>query len=230
MVLLSLANLIPPLVRHSTIHGYQPVLVQARADGSRAGSGWSGGSASRPGIPAVIARDRPHLDGPVPGCRVLGRHLDRLVEIGAVDHVIPGDLLLGLGERPVAHQHIVVTNLHRGGVADVPEPVTVQQDAPALHLLQPGLDRRDPVGSVRAVLTARPLGGLVDAVNQHVLHVAASTTMMSVPLPGAKPGHPDDERRRAVWTQATSRYRARSSIIGMVGRLVPLAGSADRAR
>src|ERR1019366_5146700 len=171
MVLLSLPNLIPPLVRHSTIHGYQPVWVQSRADGRRAGSGWSGGSAGRPGIPAVIAPDRPHLDGPVPGRRVLGRHLDRLVEIGAVDHVVPGDLLLGLGEGPVAHQQAVVPDLHRGGVADVPEPVTVQQDAPALHLRQPGLDRRSPLRTLPR--PPRPLGGLVDAVNQHVLHVAA---------------------------------------------------------
>ena len=56
------------------------------------------------GVPAVISRDRPDLDGAVPGRRVLRRHLDGLVEIGAVDHVVPGDLLLGLGERPVADQ------------------------------------------------------------------------------------------------------------------------------
>src|SRR6266700_6255523 len=55
-------------------------------------------------VSAVIPRDRPDLDRAVPGGRVLGRDLDGLVQIGAVDYVIAGDLLLGLGERTVTDQ------------------------------------------------------------------------------------------------------------------------------
>src|SRR5260370_31002229 len=89
-------------------------------------AGGRGTSAGLVGVPAVITRDRPHLDGAVPGRRVLRRHLDALVQVGAVDHVVAGDLLLGLGERPVADQQFAAADLQRGGVADVPEPVAVQ--------------------------------------------------------------------------------------------------------
>ena len=82
--------------RDSTIPGYRPVRGDVRPRLGR--------PSVEHGVPAVISRDRPDLDGAVPGRRVLGRHLDGLVEIGAVDHVVPGDLLLGLGERPVADQ------------------------------------------------------------------------------------------------------------------------------
>src|ERR1700730_3993501 len=80
------------------------------------------------GAAASIALDRADFDRARPGGRVLGRDLDRLVQIGALDHVVASDLLLGLGEWPIADQHLAVADLHRGGVADVAEGVTVPVD------------------------------------------------------------------------------------------------------
>ena len=53
---------------------------------------------------------RPYLDGAVRGDRVLGRHLDRLVQVAGLDDVEAGDLLLGLGERAVGDQHLAVAD------------------------------------------------------------------------------------------------------------------------
>src|SRR6185312_15076289 len=96
----------------------------------------TGGSHARPGrrrdvagrvtsaeVLAVLPGDRADLDGPVPGARVLGRDLDGLVQVGAVDHVVAADLLFGLGERPVADQQFPIADPHGGGVADVAQPV-----------------------------------------------------------------------------------------------------------
>jgi CubicO group peptidase (beta-lactamase class C family) len=53
---------------------------------------------------------RPDLDLAEPGHRVRGGHLHGLLEAGALEHVVPADDLLGLGERPVADQDLTVAN------------------------------------------------------------------------------------------------------------------------
>jgi hypothetical protein len=58
----------------------------------------------------VIPRDRANLDRAPPGRRMLGRYLDGLVQISAVDHVVAGDLFLGLGERAVTDQQFLTAN------------------------------------------------------------------------------------------------------------------------
>jgi hypothetical protein len=88
IVCLSRSNPWSSLSRHSTIQGYRPVRGQARPRLPH-------GSVEH-GVSTVVPCDRPDLDRAVPGGRVLRRYLDGLVEIGAVDHVVPGDLLLGL--------------------------------------------------------------------------------------------------------------------------------------
>src|SRR5439155_13641149 len=81
------------------------------------GASTAGRTVTSAEVLAVFSGDRPDLGGSVPGARMLGRDLDGLVQIGAVDHVVPTDLLLGLGERPVADQQFPVADPHAGGVA-----------------------------------------------------------------------------------------------------------------
>src|SRR5215470_13477547 len=48
---------------------------------------------------SVVTREvlqRPHLDRGGPGQRMRGGHLDRRVQVGALDQVVAADLLLGL--------------------------------------------------------------------------------------------------------------------------------------
>jgi hypothetical protein len=52
--------------------------------------------------PASFRPERPKLERPDLSGRVAGRDLDRLVQVGAPEHVEAGDLLLGLGERAAA--------------------------------------------------------------------------------------------------------------------------------
>ena len=47
---------------------------------------------------------------PYAGDRVLGGHLDRLVEVGALEDVVAGDVLLGLGERAVGEHDLAVAD------------------------------------------------------------------------------------------------------------------------
>src|SRR5690348_4226906 len=178
---------------------------------------WAGVTSAE--VLAVFPGDRADLDGPVPGARVLGRDLDGLVQVGAVDHVVAADLLLGLGERPVADQQFPIADPHGGGVADVAQPVAVQQHTAAIHLAEPVGVRGQP-GRARGRGVAP--GGLVDAMDQHVPHETASFVH-----------HLSDERTGALRT--TSRtdegcQRTTSSIIGVVGWAAPEAGPAVRAR
>src|ERR1700734_470621 len=62
---------------------------------------------------------------------VLGRDLDRLVEVLAVEHVVADHELLGLGERAVGDQRLPAADPHRGRVARV-ERAPFQADAPAV--------------------------------------------------------------------------------------------------
>jgi Pyridoxamine 5'-phosphate oxidase len=61
--------------------------------------------------------ERPHVDRAVPGDRVLGRHLDSLLQAGAFQDVKPADLLLGLGERAIGDQYLAAAHADRPGVA-----------------------------------------------------------------------------------------------------------------
>src|SRR5919198_1327189 len=74
--------------------------------------------------PPLRLPQRSQLDRPGPGGRVLGGHLDRLVEILALQQVEPSDLLPGLGERPIGHQQLTVAYPDGRGVADRPQPGT----------------------------------------------------------------------------------------------------------
>jgi hypothetical protein len=98
------------------------------------------------------------------GC--LPADLDGLVQVGALQDVEPGDLLLGLGERAVADQHLAATLADRGGVADRPEPLAQPPHPAAVHLGHPGLR---VAAHLRALLGAE-LDALVHADQQHVPH------------------------------------------------------------
>jgi hypothetical protein len=79
--------------------------------------------------------ERPELERHEPGDRCLGRHLDQLVEVGAVEQVEAGDELLGLHERAVGDQRLAVAHPHRDRcVWQVQRPAR-QPQAAALHLL-----------------------------------------------------------------------------------------------
>src|SRR5262245_15682591 len=56
--------------------------------------------------------DRPHLDAADPGGRNLRGDLYGLVEIAGLDQVEPGELLLGLGERPVGDGYLALAHAH----------------------------------------------------------------------------------------------------------------------
>src|SRR6202021_2045777 len=65
------------------------------------------------------------LAGSDAGDRMAGRDVDGLLQAGALEHVEPGHLLLGLGERAVADQHLTVTDANCDGLADRPERRTL---------------------------------------------------------------------------------------------------------
>ena len=81
---------------------------------------------------------RPDLDLAEPGDRMRRGHLDGLFQAVALEHVVPADDLLGLGERPVADQDLTVAHQHRLGFLGGPQPVAVQSDAAGDHVVEPG--------------------------------------------------------------------------------------------
>jgi hypothetical protein len=120
------------------------------------------------------------------GGRVPGRHLDGLIQVRALQHGKSGDLLLGLGERPIAHQHLTGANLDGGCRTSRPQEAAADKDAASFHLRVPGLDRP----SFRIALRIRAVGippvdgGLIDTVNHQVSHpllpfLAASAVITS---------------------------------------------------
>jgi len=117
---------------------------------------------------------RPDLDLAEPGYRMRGGHPDGLLQAGALQHVVPADDLLGLGERPVADQDLIVADQHGLGFLSGPEPVAVQPDAAGDHVVEPG---KAPgvvvvgVGSVRCLVVGEP--GRVDTDQHHELHVVS---------------------------------------------------------
>src|SRR6516162_11854116 len=80
----------------------------------------------------------PDLDLAEPGHRMRGGYPHGLLQAGALEHVVPADDLLGLGERPVADQDLTVADQHGPGFLDGPEPVAVQPDAARDHVVEPG--------------------------------------------------------------------------------------------
>src|SRR5688572_11309736 len=91
---------------------------------SRAWKTWPRRSAAGPDLLRGGARrgadrpDRAHLDASHRGRRDSGGEADRLVQVARLDHVEARQLLLGLGERTVAHADLAVAHAHGGGRLD----------------------------------------------------------------------------------------------------------------
>src|ERR1700689_1032102 len=94
-------------------------------------------------------------------------HLDGLVDVRALEDVESADHLLGLGERPVADQHLAVPHRDRLGLARGPEPVAIQPDAARDHVIEPG---KTPafLGVPRLLVGLE--ASAVDTDQHHVLH------------------------------------------------------------
>src|SRR5207249_3396254 len=90
---------------------------------------------------------------------------DRLVQVGALDHVEAAHLFLGLRVRPVGDEHLAVAPPYRRRVAGRAQPVADQPRAAALHLVEPGLY----VQFLRVGLERS-----LDADQQQVLHGSSS--------------------------------------------------------
>jgi len=139
--------------------------------------------------------ERPDLDLAERRDRMRRGHQDRLVEGSALQHVVAADDLLGLGERPVADQHLAVPDGDRPGRARRREPVPVQPDAPRDHVVEP---RK---ASVAAVVLVR-LGPAVLGTDQHQeLHVVSD--------PRSRCLHHHDERESSKGQPCASAGPAR---------------------
>ena len=114
------------------------------------------------------------------GERVLGRDLDRLVEILAVEHVVADHELLGLGEGAVRDQRLPAANPDGGGVALV-ERAALEAHAPAVHLRHPGVD-------VHAALRVSGVNGRVEADDHQVPHGCLLRSFRFFPLPHRRTG------------------------------------------
>src|SRR6266496_3394669 len=100
--------------------------------------------------PRLLRPEWTHLDRPDPGHRMLRGHLDRLLQVRALDQVEAEDLLLGLRDRPEL-------------ATELPDPSTV-------HFGHPGhAVRLDDLVRRRTVVRL-----LVAADQQQVLHVSSS--------------------------------------------------------
>src|SRR5260370_19186826 len=82
---------------------------------------------------------RPQLERPDRGGRMPGRHLDRLVQVGTLKDGVAGDLLLGLGEWAVGHQHLTIPHAQGRRFADGPEAAPANQHPTGHHLGIPGV-------------------------------------------------------------------------------------------
>ena len=114
------------------------------------------------------------------GERVLGRDLDRLVEILAVEHVVADHELLGLGEGAVRDQRLPAAHPDGGGVAGL-ERAPLQAHAPAVHLRDPGVD-------VHAALRVSGVNGRVEADDHQVPHGCLLRSFRFFPLPHRRTG------------------------------------------
>src|SRR5215831_13518451 len=84
-----------------------------------------------------FAIERSHLNGVVPGERMRGRELDRLLPIGAADDVDAGDELLGAGARPLAKQRVPAADADRRGRARALQRVSQDVKAAPRQVLPP---------------------------------------------------------------------------------------------
>src|SRR6185312_7450935 len=127
---------------------------------------------------------RPHgpdLDLAEPGDGMRRGHLDGLLQAAALEHVVPADDLLGLGERPVADQDLAVAHQHRLGLLGGPEAVAVQPDAARDHVVEPGKAARVVGVTVLRRIRRLVLGeaARVDADQHHELHVISDPRALS---------------------------------------------------
>src|SRR5437763_11817938 len=118
---------------------------------------------------------RPDLDLAEPGYGMRRGHLDGLLQAVTLEHVVPADDLLGLGERPVADQDLAVAHQHRLGLLGGPEPVAVQPDAARDHVVEPGKAAHVVGVAVLRGIRCLVLGeaARVDADQHHELHVVS---------------------------------------------------------
>src|SRR5215471_19122947 len=84
--------------------------------------------APRSGAGGSVFAKGPDLDRSQPGGRMLGRDLERLVQVRAVNHVIAGHLLFRLGKWPVRDQYLLVPDPDRRRGGDRQELGAVQPD------------------------------------------------------------------------------------------------------
>jgi hypothetical protein len=83
-------------------------------------------------------------------CRHLGGPAKGLVQVGAVQQVEPGDLLLGLGKRPIGRTYLAVYHPDGGRRGDVLQRLPAQIDPLVLDLLVKGEERLEEPAFVRA--------------------------------------------------------------------------------
>src|SRR5580692_11827062 len=88
---------------------------------------------------AALPLEGARLDGVVPGERVGGRGVDRLLPVSAADHVDAGDEFVGLEKRPVAEVRLAVPDTQRRGGLRTAERSAEDIDAARLQPLPPGL-------------------------------------------------------------------------------------------
>jgi hypothetical protein len=65
------------------------------------------------------------LDRPHPSCRMARRHVDTFIQVGTLNHVVSGDLLLYLGERAVRDQ-VAPADAYRHRVTGRAQTVAMQ--------------------------------------------------------------------------------------------------------
>src|SRR6266581_4299710 len=139
--------------RHSHSAG-----VVTLAGGLRAGlSLWTSGPWAAglvpcvPEIPTLICgsrsgcslrRERPDLNGAVPGRGVRARDPEGLLQVRAFDDVEAGDLLLRLGERAVGDEKLTVARAYRRGVPRRLQVIPLQVHAAGDGVVQPGRQQR----------------------------------------------------------------------------------------
>src|SRR5258706_4080897 len=59
------------------------------------------------------AQEGADLDRPHPSCRMARRNVDGFIQVGALDHVVSGDLLLCLDELDVRDQQVAPPDAYR---------------------------------------------------------------------------------------------------------------------
>src|SRR5271168_358859 len=128
----------------------------------------------------------PDLEPAVPGDGMCRSHLDRLVDIRALQDVESADDFLGLGERPVTDDDFAVAHPNGLGRTRRLEPVAIQPDTASDHVIEPGkapaltsLARFRPVIGIHGLISLEL--GLVDAYQHHELHLSSPILLAFTP-------------------------------------------------